>query len=359
MTAALRDPRCFAPPNDDPFVAMARGDLSDAPQRAEPASALVAAYRDALHRNDAKSIARSLRSATSAAVHRVLWRALDHAIHAAPAASDAVVVRLFALPLLIVTGGRAGAVVPGAVPDVDAVRRVLEAGAGLGPSRNFAFGNALCALESLRAIPPGRLYALQGQGGEDGSAVLDLEPAPVHTASDEEEVHLRFLAGAGVTAAGAPSFLETGSAIGNWGMALTRELAGQLRVDGVSLLPIPRPPATLLAAQPIGMTAREDLAFQAFVSRTLRRFRSEVGEPDLTLAGLASQGIGVRFSSPFVENRVAVHRRALHAGEDLGEVVQGMLTLLAECGLSNVRLLPEIVDDTRFGQHPSAHGPHC
>src|SRR5688572_27546843 len=191
MTAALPDPRCSAPPNADPFVAMARGDPTDALQRGGPSAALVAAYRDALHRNDAQSITDSLRSATSAAVHRVLWRALDAAIQAVPAASDALVVRVFALPLLIVTGGRAAADVPGALPDVDAVRRVLEAGAALGPSRNFAFGNALCTLEALRAIPPGRLYALQAQAGEEGTAALGLEPAPLRTASDEEEVHLR------------------------------------------------------------------------------------------------------------------------------------------------------------------------
>jgi hypothetical protein len=162
-----------------------------------------------------------------------------------------------------------------------------------------------------------------------------------------------------VTAADAPSFLETGSAIGNWGMALTRELEVQLRVEGLSLLPIPRPPATLLAAQPIGMTAREELGFQAFVSRSLRRFRSEVGEPDVALASLASGAIGLRFASPFIENRVTVHRRALHASEDFDEVVRAMLALLEECGLSNVQRLPGIEDDVRFAQHPSsARPPH-
>jgi hypothetical protein len=357
MPGLLRDPRCFAPPNDDHFVAAALADLAGAAQRERPSAGLVAAYRDALHRNDEEAIHRSLRCATSAVVHRHLWLALDRAIHGAPMVHGAAVVRLFALPLLIVTGGHAGSTVPGSLPDVEGVRRVLESGAALGPSRNFAFGNALCALESLQGIPFGRLYALQGQSGA-GAAGLDLEPATLRTTSDEEEVHLRFLAGAAVTATDAPSFVETGSAIGNWGMALTRELEAQLRVDRLSLLPIPRPPATLLAAQPIGMTASEELAFQAFVSRTLRRFRSEVGEPDVALAGLASGGIGVRFASPFIENRVAVHCRALHASEDFDEVVRGMLKLLEECGLSNAQLLPAIEDDVRFAQHPSAAGPH-
>jgi hypothetical protein len=358
MPDLLRDPRCFAPPNDDRFVALALADLADAAQRERPSAGLVAAYRDALDRNDERAIRRSLHCATSPAVHRHLWLALDRAIHAPSLEPDAAVVRVFALPLLFVTGGRAGTTVPGILPDVHGVRRVLESAAALGPTRNFAFGNALCALESLQGIAFGRLRALQGPSGA-GAAGLDLNPAPLRTASDEEEVHLRFLAGVAVTAADAPSFLETGSAIGNWGMALTRELEVQLRVEGLSLLPIPRPPATLLAAQPIGMTAREELAFQAFVSRSLRRFRSEVGEPDVALASLASGAIGLRFASPFIENRVTVHRRALHASEDFDEVVRAMLALLEECGLSNVQRLAGIEDDVRFAQHPSsARPPH-
>jgi hypothetical protein len=322
-------------------------DTGDAAQREQPGAALVNAYRDALARNDEEAIRASLRNATSAGVMRRLWQALDQAIHAPPAA-DAVLLRIFALPVLLITGGRAGATLPGALPDASRVKQVLEAGAALGPARNFGFGNALCTIESLQSVAFSRLYRLQRAAAAEAADMLDLPPAQVHTRSNDEEVHLRFLAGAGVTPAGAPSFLETASAIGTWGMALTHELAGQLRVDGLSVLPIPRPPATLLAAQLAGAVAREELALQAFVSRVVRRFRSEAGEPQATLAALSSGALGLRLDSPFIEDRVSVHRRALHPVEEVEEAGQAVQALLRECAVSQVSMLPEVVDDALF-----------
>jgi hypothetical protein len=353
MHRLLPDPRCYAPAQADPFVALALKDPPDAVQRARPSAALVDAYRDVLARNDEEAIAESLRHAPSACVARRLWLALDLAVQPAPGA-DALALRIFALPLLVVTGGRAGATLPGALTDVQRVQQVLEGSGALGPSRNFGFGNALCSIESLRAIPSCRLHALQRDPSSGGAAALDLPPADIRTASDDEEVHLRFLAGAAVTPAGAPSFIETAAAVGTWGMPLTRVLADQLRADGLSVLPIARPPATLLAAQPIGSIAREELALQAFVSRALRRFRGEVGEPVATLAALASGVLGVRFASPFVEDRVSVHTRALHATEDAAEVGQDIVTLLHECGIARVEVLPGVEDDAAFARNPAA-----
>ena len=109
-----------------------------------------------------------------------------------------------------------------------------------------------------------------------------------------------------LTPAHAPSFLETGSAIATWGMALTRELSRQLQVDGLSVLPSRARRSHCCARQQSGRRAREELAFQAFVSRVLRRFRAEVGEPEVTVAALDSPAIGVRFAS--ASSRTALTR---------------------------------------------------
>lgn len=354
MTELLPDPRCFAPPGDDPFVALAVLDAAGASQRDGASHKLVQTYRDALSRGDDHAIASSLRQATSAAVLRRMWTALDRAVHAPPEAPDALVLRLFALPLLLVTGGRAGAAIAGVLPDVTQVQEIMASGGALGPARNFGFGNALCAIDALEALSWSRLHALQRDPASAGIAGLHLPPAAATTATADEEVHLRFLVGAGVTRADAPSFAETGAAIGRWGMPLTHELVEQLRVEGLSVLPIPRPPATLLAAQSAGFAVREDLALQAFVSRTLRRLRSEVGEPDVTIAALGSGTLGVRFSSPFIENRVSVHRRALHGTEDVNETGATVVALLRECGIAEVAQLPGVVHDDEFAAHPAA-----
>ena len=267
-----------------------------------------------------------------------------------PDAGAGVLALPFAFPLLIVTGGRAPATVPSVLADVGRVRDVLEGSGVLGQARNFGLASGLCSLAALESLPPSRLYAL---AREVSPGVLDLPPAEIAVTTGDEQVHLRFLLGAALTPAHAPTFLETGSAIAVWGMALTRELSEQLAVEGLSVLPLPRPPATLLHAQEVGRRAREELAYQAFVSRVLRRFRAEVGEPEVTVAALDSAAIGVRFASRFTPDRVDVHAWPLHPLDDLPEVVASILGLLQECRVQNVEVVPRVLSAREFAIGPA------
>jgi hypothetical protein len=341
---ALADPRRFAAPGSDPAVSLASDWLNAAAPQDGPASPrLVSWLRDRAAQGRDAQIAASLRAATSRATYRCLWESLVQAV--SPDTRTGAVALPFAFPLLIVTGGRAPANVPGVLRDIGRVRAVLEGSGVLGHVTNFGLGNALCSLPALQAVQPSRLYTL---AREIFPGALDLPPADIAVTTSDEQVHLRFLLGAAVTPVHAPTFLETGSAVATWGMALTRELSEQLATDGLSVLPLPRPPATLLRAQELGRRAREELAFQAFASSVLRRFRAEVGEPQVSVAALDSVAIGVRFASPFVENRVAVHEWALHPLDDLAEIAASILGLLRECRVENVQVLPGVLPAARF-----------
>jgi hypothetical protein len=336
---ALADPRRFATGTANPAVSLASDWLGAASRRRDPASPELASWlRNRAAQGRDEEIAQSLRAATSPEIYRCLWESLVQAV--SPEPRTGVVALPFAFPLLIVTGGRAPVTLSGVLGDIGRVRGVLEASGVLGQVSNFGLGNALCSLPALESVQPSRLYAL---AREIFPGVLDLPPADISYATSDEQVHLRFLLGAGLTPAHAPTFLETGSAIATWGMALTRELSEQLQVGGLSVLPIPRPPAMLLRAQELGRRAREELAFQAFVSSTLRRFRAELGEPDVTVAALDSVAIGVRLASPFVENRVDVHEWALHPLDDLEDIAASILGLLRECRVENVEVLASVV----------------
>ena len=294
--------------------------------------------RDCLAQRRDGEIAASLSAAPSAAVYRCLWESLVSAV--APVTGAGVVALPFAFPLAIVTGGRAPATVPAVLAEGARVREVLETSGALERSRSFGLASGLCTLAALESVPPSRLFAL---AGEVTPGVLDLPPAEVEVTTSDEQVHLRFLLGAVLTPAHAPSFLETGSAIATWGMALTRELSRQLQVEGLSVLAIPRPPVALLRAPQSGRRAREELAYQAFVSRVLRRFRAEVGEPEVTVAALDSPAIGVRFASSLVEDRIDSHAWALHPLDEVEEVAGSIFALLRECRLDNFRVLPGVV----------------
>jgi hypothetical protein len=219
---------------------------------------------------------------------------------------------------------------------------LFEAKATLGQTRTFGLSNALCDAGAIERFPLSRLYRIT-HGLDDAAGALDLPPAEIFTTTQDEDVHLRFLAGAAVTPAHAPSFLETGADIGAWGMALTRELSDQLKADGVSVLPIPRPPLSLFAAPARGRQAREELASQAFVSRVLRRFRAEVGEPEVIVASLAGGEVGIRFASPFETGGVEIHRWRLTPLDSVERVQDSILQLLRECRLDAVAIAPLVL----------------
>jgi len=345
--ARLTDPRRFvAAATTNPLVAWAEATL--APERADPGAIamLTERYRSALRARDDDTICGSFRAATSPAVYRCLWECLNRALQSEDDEPPGVRLQPFAIPLLVIVGGTIEATLPGALPDVSRLRSVLEGRGVLGRARNFGLSNALVEVGALAAVPPSRIYQLTH---EMTDGLLDLPPAPITVIPTEESVQLRYLLGAAVIPADAPSFLETGSAISTWGIALTRELADQLGREGITVLPIPRPPGNLLRAQEVGRRAREELAFQAFVSRVLRRFRAEIGEPEATVSALDCSAIGVRFASPFIEDRVEVHPWALHPLDDLAQVEAAIVELLRECQLERVEVLPGIVEPREFG----------
>jgi len=308
---------------------------------------LVARYAHALDAGQETSLREALALAPSPGAWRDMAVALDRAME--PEA-EAVAARLFAIPVAVVAGGKSGARVSAALPEVERLGEVLRENRALGPVTNFGLGNALRTHEELTALSWARVRRF-AQGRGDAAADADwfgAPPADLVLADDEESVHLRYLVGAAVAPAHAPSFVETGSAIGTWGMPFTRELSAQLQTEGVSLVAIPRPPAALLAASVSGFQAAEDLALQAFVSRELRRFRSEIGEPEVSLAALTTGVLGLRFASSFVENRVFVHERRLHPAEEWDQVLRDVLELLEQCRIETLHLEAQAMEPAAF-----------
>jgi hypothetical protein len=347
----LPDPRCFAATTADPLSRLATraAHAADATQRRRLLDELQRELREALASGSDGLLTQALASASSPAAGRTLWEALDRATNTPADPQSVLAARVFAIPVVFVAGGLAGATIPGRLSDTKAVARVLETQGALGPTHNFGLSPALCAEPSLECVSPSRRYALL-RGVESGHVEPwpDLIPADIRLESAEESVHLRFLAGIVVAPARARSFLETAGDIGRWGMPLSRELLRQFGQEGLSLLPLPRLPAGLMTALHEGRWAREEVAFQTFASRVLRRLRSETADPEVEIAALESGSLGVRLVSPFDRTRAEVHRWKLDALDDLAQVTASILGLFAECGVSAVRLLERVLPDAEF-----------
>lgn len=350
---ALADPRCFATTTANPLAKLsARAvEAADATQRGPVLEQLQRELREALLAGRDDLLTDAVAEVVSPAAGRLLWEALDRAINTPADRESALAAQVFAIPLVLVAGGLAPAVVPGTLGHAKAVEQVLESEGALGPHRNFGLNTALCADTSLEGSFPSVLYRLlRGlESGEPGTW-SDVIPAEIYLDSAEESVHLRFLTGVAVTPAQAPSLVETAADIGRWGMPLSRELSAQLGHPGLSLLALPRPAAGPLQAVHAGRRAREEIAFQVFISRALRRLRSETGEPEVEVAALDTDGIGVRLASPFHPGPAERHRWELDALDDLNAVTASILGLLEECRVASVRVLDTVVSDARFWQ---------
>lgn len=326
MTAALPDPRADAlRPNDreaaDVAAALKRGDD--------------AALRSAL---DVYPPERA----------RVAWQALSACLDDADGDAATIGLRYVAIPLVIVAGARARTTVADALPEISKVVALLEQFGAVGPTRNFGMGNALCAVESLEALSPVGLWrALHDPQSRD--LLAGLPPAPIIVEPGREQVHLRFLIGAGVTPAHLPPLAETASNISAWGMPLTRELARQFAQPGLEILPMPRPPQSLIKAAWVGRCAQLEAALSLFLGNTLRHMRAAAGDPQAVLSAHRMDGgsgeLRLSLSSPFDESLLEGFSWPLHPLDAVIEVEQLFGQMLTECRITDVTRIDAVLPD--------------
>lgn len=332
MSSVLPDPREFAPCPGALWSAARAGD----------AAALRTAINAALAAGDDQAITAALRAAPQ------LARRVRDALALAVEAGDGIGMRFFAIPLVIVAGARAPLTLPGAVPDVAALASLLEQHGAVGATRNFGLGNALCDAAALEALPPAALWRA-GRNPAERAVIATLPPATIAVEPGREQVHLRFLVGAGVTPQHLPSFLESASNIGTWGMPLTRELARQLAQPGVEILPMPRPPQPLARAAYGGRRAQLEAALSLFLGNTVRRFRMSVGDPRAVLsAHRLAAGAGelrLSLSSLFDESMLEGFCWPLHPLDEVPEVSRIFEHTLADCRIADVVCLDDVLPD--------------
>lgn len=302
--------------------------------------------RDACAQQRDAEIAAALQSAPSAAAYTMLWNALCDSVHqaAGDGAAGALMARIFALPLIIVTGSRKRLQLDGALPDIGALKELFLQKGVLGKTQNFGLGNALCSIETIESLRPAEVFAWTQAGG---GTRRDLPPQPLLMEEPGEMVHLRFLVGAGIAPANEPPLTETASNIGAWGMALTRLLSQQLAQAGAEVLPMARPPADLLRAAHIGRTAQLEAACNLFASNAVRRFRTASGDPVAIISAHDNGELRLTLSQPFDEQMVEGFRWPLHPLDDLGAITAAIAELLSACRVQRIEVAPRVLPDCK------------
>lgn len=304
--------------------------------------ALQAAVAACCAAGDDETINAALHAAPSAAayaqLHATVCNVAHHAVGAASA--DTLLARVFALPLIVVTGSRKPLTLAGALPDIAAVTDLFLQKGVLGKTRNFGFGNALCTIEMLDSVRSSEVYAWTSAAGAERR---ELPPAAMVMENPGEQVHLRFLVGAGIAPAHEPALTETASNIGAWGMALTKMLAAQLAQAGAEILPMARPPADLLRASHAGRTAQLETACHLFASNAVRRFRSASGDPVAIVSTHDNGDVRLTLSQPFDDQMVEGFCWPLHPLDDLPAIVAMMVELLGACRVTRIEAAPRVL----------------
>jgi hypothetical protein len=349
---SLPEPRRYggASVTDTLALAASRAAGADALERPRRVAELRGALAAALERGEAARIAAALRQVPNAASYRLLVAAVAGAIDGAGGVGE-VVARAFALPVVLVTRTAQTAVIPGTLSDAQVLHALFERTRALGPTRNFGLSNALCALPALEALATSSVLAL-ARAFDPRALEAALPPAPVEVSPGHEQTHLRFVVGAGLTAADSPGLAEVAAHIAPWGAECARLLQRQLAVPGVELLALPRPPLDLLGAAHAGRFAQLEVALDLFASNALRRFRLSVGEPVVIVSAHEGAEIRVTLSSPFADDLVEGFRWPLHHADDLSAVEGVVLQLFADMRVQDVRLVRCVLPACRSNGAP-------
>lgn len=294
---------------------------------------------------ESATIADALTRSPSLAVQRHITRTLATAhVAAGRAQGDAgLPTTVFAIPLVIVAANASAVNVPGALPDIEEFIAVMKGNGALRGNQTFALSNALAAASAF-ALP--KLPASLGWWTLSPGSPIAVEKAAMPVPANQESVFLRFIVGTAL--AGPNADLLSDNDTGKWGMPFTQAFARQLGGGTLSLLAMPRPPRTPLAALFQGRAAQRDVSLQLFATNAIRKFRSGVGEPEAVIsAHRTAEGGEVRLSlsNPFDEKGAEGFRAELHATDRAQDVAVLMQDLLRECNIESVTVLADVFPD--------------
>ncbi|MEP6942814.1 MAG: hypothetical protein ABI981_07750 [Betaproteobacteria bacterium] len=357
---AVNDPRVFADAGDalqrERFELAARSiGSSSVSVAAECDEVLAAALAGDMSSGQGKRLAALIDSAPDASIARHVWRRLIDAwaIASRPDPDASIAATLFVVPVVIVAGAQTSDAqamvdpVPGVLADVARVIAILREHGALGGCETIALSPSLVAADAIDVERLPSLLAWQRDALMAG--VRDLAPGPIAWTPPHESVHLRFLVGIALAAPHASLLAD--ASVSGWGIPLAQELAKQLAVKDVTVLALPRAPATPLAALHAGRAAQRAVGAQLFASNAIRRLRASVGEPSAVISAHrspASPGGGelrLSLSSAFDPRQAEGFRCPIFPADAVDDVVTVLVDLLRDCRVGDVQVLAGVHPD--------------
>ncbi len=354
----IDDPRAFPDPAAAPKAAARLHALAAASQAAatsREATAIDTEIRRSLAAllvpGRGEDLAVVFATAPSVAAYRHLWRLLAEC-ERSPGTTGTLSVTVFALPVIVVAGIEGGsdsqATLPCVLGDVTALVDILSEHRALSGNKSFALASVLVSASTIDLAQLPDLLARRALS-EDAAPAHVPQPAPIALRGGPETVHLRFLVGSALAAPGADLLRD--AEVGKWGMPLAQALGRQLATPGASVLALPRAPQSLLQAVRQGLAAQREVGVQVFAANAIRKLRAAVGEPTAVISAhrasrATNEGeVRLSLSSPFDTREAEGFRCPLYPQENVADVVAMLTGFLAECRVTDVRIVPGVHAD--------------
>ncbi|MDC7716524.1 hypothetical protein PQU95_04740 [Vogesella sp. DC21W] len=348
LSPVLPDPRQY--PESSPSNMLIHYAQSIATARSEDDRAmwqdsLRAALSEMLEREELLSLSVALAMVTSQQTYQILWDALRDAAECPDAGRHAVV---FAVPVVLVVGSKNKVTLPERIADVDGLNGLFRQHGLFAQGAEVFLSGKLLHPDSIVDISSAQIYRYTRQLA-DAARGLPLElPAAAITAKDEG-VFLRYLLGVAIQEEGAPAPVKLGGSVGAWGVPLMKFLGDQLKTDGVTLFPIPRPPMPLMQAIAAANHARLEVALQVFASSQIRLLRDQGQEPVAVVSAHDNGELHFTVSAAGNEKDWGGFVWPLAAQDVVGQIETSFRILMAECQVSDVRLVPDVQPESRDG----------
>lgn len=279
----------------------------------------------------------ALSMAPDRAVYRALWESLEAVL----GAEETGQCQWLALPVVVVAGCNQDVTLPSVVPVAD-IGRVLAQHPLGGLLATLTWLPQLLNAAEFGAIKADAWFAAKHNPQAAAALGARIATAPLHIPAGQS-VHVFY-----ALAYGPPALQAAlGQPLDEAALPLMQVWQDHLAVPGATLFANPLPPLAPLAAMHEGSAMRLRMAADVFTANALRAIRLQSPRAGVVIA--AQEGgrllFGFNATDSAFETVAQIFAWPLSPLDDVDEVVQNFIDLLAECQVEHIRLLHEALPE--------------
>ncbi len=280
---------------------------------------------DGLKRNNDALINVAINLSPNYEICKTIWQALNNSIN--PNGIDGLA-NIFAVPVILVAGSKTQTQLAKEL-NVEKLNHFFTTTKIFKDGFDCFISGKLLEPQLIAKLKPSQLY-YWSYNLQKSKLWLPIEMIPNNIQVLNEGVFLRFLVGVTVKTEGDIG-LDLNAFKSN-SMQLMQQILNELKVDGVTLFPIPIEPVALSEAFIIGNQYRQEIAIQVAFSNIVRKIRQK-GQTPFAILGTQNEAIKIKIMSKESADFIEESLWHLNKFDDFTEQVNKITNLLKDIDL--------------------------